>query len=213
MDHEKLTRLLRLGLEKGASDIHFQVGYLPLYRFNGDLVELRYKVLTAKDTEAIAQMLLEGEPRAERMDFNEIDLAYVGLDGNIGCMVNGAGLAMATLDMIQYCGGSPANFLDAGGGADKEKVKEAFKIILRDEKVKAILVNIFGGIVRCDMIAEGVIAAAKDMGLTLPLVVRLQGTNSAEGRKLLEESGLNITPAETLREAGERAVAAAKGAA
>ncbi len=151
----------------------------------------------------------EEDPRERAA--HEIDLAYVGLDGDIGCMVNGAGLAMATLDMIQLCGGHPANFLDAGGTADTEKVKQAFKLILADENVKAILVNIFGGIVRCDMIAEGVIAAAKDMGLTLPLVVRLQGTNSAEGRKLLEESGLNITPAETLKEAGERAVAAAKG--
>ncbi len=151
----------------------------------------------------------EEDPRERAA--HEIDLAYVGLDGDIGCMVNGAGLAMATLDMIQLCGGHPANFLDAGGTADTEKVKQAFKLILADENVKAILVNIFGGIVRCDMIAEGVIAAAKDMGLTLPLVVRLQGTNSAEGRKLLAESGLNITPAETLQEAGERAVAAAKG--
>ena len=111
----------------------------------------------------------------------EIDLAYVGLDGDIGCMVNGAGLAMATLDMIQVCGGKPANFLDAGGGADKEKVKEAFKLILRDEKVKAILVNIFGGIVRCDLIAEGVVAAASDLGVEVPLVVRLQGTNADRG--------------------------------
>lgn len=151
----------------------------------------------------------EEDPRERAA--HEIDLAYVGLDGDIGCMVNGAGLAMATLDMIQMCGGSPANFLDAGGTADREKVKQAFKLILADENVKAILVNIFGGIVRCDMIAEGVIAAAKDMGLTLPLVVRLQGTNSTEGRKLLAESGLNITSAETLQEAGEKAVAAAKG--
>ncbi|MCZ6462740.1 MAG: ADP-forming succinate--CoA ligase subunit beta [Proteobacteria bacterium] len=139
----------------------------------------------------------------------EIDLAYVGLDGDIGCMVNGAGLAMATLDMIQHCGGSPANFLDAGGSADKEKVKEAFALILGDENVKAILVNIFGGIVRCDMIAEGVIAAASELGIEVPLVVRLQGTKAAEGRKLLAESGLDITPADTLGEAGERAVAAA----
>ncbi len=141
----------------------------------------------------------------------EIDLAYVGLDGDIGCMVNGAGLAMATLDMIQYCGGTPANFLDAGGGADKEKVKEAFKLILRDESVKAILVNIFGGIVRCDLIAAGVVAAAGDLGIEVPLVVRLQGTNAAEGREILADSGLDITPADTLREAGEKAVAAAKG--
>jgi succinyl-CoA synthetase beta subunit len=144
---------------------------------------------------------------------HEIDLAYVGLDGNIGCMVNGAGLAMATLDMIHYCGGKPANFLDAGGGADKEKVKEAFKLILRDENVRAILVNIFGVIVRCDLIAEGVVAAAADLGVTVPLVVRLQGTMATEGREILARSGLDITPAETLKEAGEYAVAAVKGAA
>ncbi len=142
---------------------------------------------------------------------NEIDLAYVGLDGNVGCMVNGAGLAMATLDMLTHCGGEPANFLDAGGTADRAKVAEAFKLILRDDKVKAILVNIFGGIVRCDMIAEGVIAAATELDVTVPLVVRLQGTNAAEGREILEKSGLNITPAETLGEAGEKAVAAAAG--
>ena len=142
----------------------------------------------------------------------EIDLAYVGLDGTIGCMVNGAGLAMATLDMITLCGGRPANFLDAGGGADKEKVKEAFKLILRDEKVNAILVNIFGGIVRCDLIAEGVVAAADDLGVAVPLVVRLQGTNAEAGRKILAESSLDITPAETFREAAERVVAAATGA-
>ena len=142
----------------------------------------------------------------------EIDLAYVGLDGSIGCMVNGAGLAMATLDMIHHCGGTPANFLDAGGGADKEKVKEAFKLILRDENVKAILVNIFGGIVRCDLIAEGVVAAADELGVEVPLVVRLQGTMSTEGREILAQSNLNITPAETLKEAGELAVAAVKGA-
>ena len=146
----------------------------------------------------------EEDPR-ER-EAKEIDLAYVGLDGNIGCMVNGAGLAMATLDMIQVCGGKPANFLDAGGGADKEKVKEAFKLILRDANVKAILVNIFGGIVRCDLIAEGVVAAAQELGVQVPLVVRLQGTNAAEGRAILAASGLDITPAETLREAGEKAV-------
>ncbi|MCP4038094.1 MAG: ADP-forming succinate--CoA ligase subunit beta [bacterium] len=139
---------------------------------------------------------------------NELDLAYVGLDGDIGCMVNGAGLAMATLDMITHCGGQPANFLDVGGGADKEKVMNAFKLILRDPGVKVILVNIFGGIVRCDLIAEGVVGAAQELGIEVPLVVRLQGTNAAQGRKILEDSGLDITPAETLQEAGERAVAA-----
>ncbi len=154
----------------------------------------------------------EEEDERERIA-NEIDLAYVGLDGNIGCMVNGAGLAMATLDMIHYCGGSPANFLDAGGGADKEKVKEAFKLILRDENVEAILVNIFGGIVRCDLIAEGVVAAADELAVEVPLVVRLQGTKATEGREILAKSNLDITPAETLKQAGELAVAAVKGAA
>jgi succinyl-CoA synthetase beta subunit len=152
----------------------------------------------------------EEEDPQERLA-NEIDLAYVSLDGNIGCMVNGAGLAMATLDMIHYCGGSPANFLDAGGGADKDKVKEAFKLILRDTKVKAILVNIFGGIVRCDLIAEGVVAAAAELEITVPLVVRLQGNMAEEGREILAGSGLDITPAETLKEAGELVVKAAKG--
>ena len=151
----------------------------------------------------------EEDPRERAA--KEIDLAYVGLDGDVGCMVNGAGLAMATLDMITVCGGRPANFLDAGGGADKEKVKEAFKLILRDDKVRAILVNIFGGIVRCDLIAEGVVAAVAELGITVPLVVRLQGTNAEQGRGILEQSGLDITPAETLREAAEKAVAAARG--
>ncbi len=151
----------------------------------------------------------EEDPRERAA--KEIDLAYVGLDGDVGCMVNGAGLAMATLDMITVCGGRPANFLDAGGGADKEKVEEAFKLILRDDKVRAILVNIFGGIVRCDLIAEGVVAAAGELGITIPLVVRLQGTNAEQGRRLLADSGLDITPADTLREAAEKAVAAARG--
>jgi succinyl-CoA synthetase beta subunit len=153
----------------------------------------------------------EEDPR-ER-EAKEIDLAYVGLDGNIGCMVNGAGLAMATLDMIQVCGGSPANFLDVGGGADKEKITGAFKLILRDPNVKAILVNIFGGIVRCDLIAEGVVAAAQELGIEVPLVVRLQGTNAEEGRRILQESALDLEPADTLGEAGEKAVAAARGSA
>jgi succinyl-CoA synthetase beta subunit len=150
------------------------------------------------------------EEDARERAAKEIDLAYVGLDGDIGCMVNGAGLAMATLDMIHHCGGSPANFLDAGGGADKEKVKEAFKLILRDPNVKAIMVNIFGGIVRCDLIAEGVVAAAQDLGIEVPLIVRLQGTMSSEGRAILAASGLDIMPAETLAEAGELAVSAAR---
>ncbi|MCG8591930.1 MAG: succinate--CoA ligase subunit beta, partial [Proteobacteria bacterium] len=161
----------------------------------------------------LAELRDVSEEEPLEVEASKYNLNYIKLDGDIGCMVNGAGLAMATLDMIHHCGGSPANFLDAGGGADKEKIKEAFKLILGDENVKAILVNIFGGIVRCDLIAEGVIAAASDLGMEVPLVVRLQGTNAPEGRKLLAESGLAITPAETLKEAGEKAVAAAKGGA
>jgi succinyl-CoA synthetase beta subunit len=152
----------------------------------------------------------EEDPRERAA--REIDLAYVGLDGDIGCMVNGAGLAMATLDMIQQSGGRPANFLDAGGGADEQKVKEAFKLILRDPNVRAILVNIFGGIVRCDLIAAGVVAAARELGVKVPLVVRLQGTNAEAGRALLAAAGLDLVPAETLREAAEKAVAAARTA-
>jgi succinyl-CoA synthetase beta subunit len=151
----------------------------------------------------------EEDPRERAA--REIDLSYVGLDGNIGCMVNGAGLAMATLDMISWCGGSPANFLDAGGGVQEEQVKAAFKLILQDEQVKAILVNIFGGIVRCDLIAQGVVAAAQELAVDVPVVVRLQGTNAAEGRRILAESGLALIPAETLAEAGQKVVAAASG--
>jgi succinyl-CoA synthetase beta subunit len=151
----------------------------------------------------------EEDPRERAA--KEIDLSYVGLDGDIGCMVNGAGLAMATMDMIKVCGGDPANFLDAGGGADKDKIAQAFKLILGDANVKAILVNIFGGIVRCDLIAEGVVAAAKEVGIQVPLVVRLQGTRSEQGQKILSESDLEIIAAETLQDAGEKAVAAARG--
>ncbi len=152
----------------------------------------------------------EEDPREQ--EAHQYDLSYVGLDGDIGCMVNGAGLAMATLDIIALCGGMPANFLDVGGTADKDRVIAAFKLILRDPGVKVILVNIFGGIVLCDLIAEGVVAAAKEMGLTIPLVVRLQGNNADIGKKILEESGLNITAADGLADAAEKAVAAAKGA-
>ncbi len=135
-------------------------------------------------------------------------LSYIALDGSIGCMVNGAGLAMATMDIIKLYGSEPANFLDVGGGATKENVTAALKIILSDPKVKAILVNIFGGIMKCDVIAEGVIAAAKEIGLTLPLVVRLQGTNVEIGKKLLAESGLSIIAADTMADAAEKAVKA-----
>jgi succinyl-CoA synthetase beta subunit len=141
---------------------------------------------------------------------HEIGLNYVALDGNIGCMVNGAGLAMATMDMVKLHGGEPANFLDVGGGATAERVAKAFKLILSSEKVKAILVNIFGGIVRCDLIAEGIIQAVKEVHLSIPLVVRLQGTNVEAGRKMLAESGLNIIAADDLTTAAQQAVAAVK---
>lgn len=140
----------------------------------------------------------------------DLDLSYVTLDGSIGCMVNGAGLAMATLDVIKLHGGQPANFLDVGGGITKERVAAAFRLILAESKVKAILVNIFGGIVRCDLIAEGVIEAARETGASLPIVVRLEGTNAPEGRALLEKSGLALIPATTLDEAAIKAVEVAQ---
>ncbi|AUD79055.1 ADP-forming succinate--CoA ligase subunit beta [Kangiella profundi] len=141
----------------------------------------------------------------------KFELNYVALDGNIGCMVNGAGLAMGTMDIIKLHGGEPANFLDVGGGATKERVTEAFKIILSDSNVKAVLVNIFGGIVRCDLIAEGIIGAVKEVGVKVPVVVRLEGNNAELGTKVLAESGLNIIAAEGLTDAAKKVVAAAEG--
>ena len=141
----------------------------------------------------------------------EFDLNYVTLDGNIACMVNGAGLAMATMDIIKLTGGEPANFLDVGGGTTAEKVAEAFKIIVSDDKLKAILVNIFGGIVRCDLIAEGVISAVKEVGIKVPVVVRLEGTNVDAGKQMLEQSGLDILSADNLADAAEKVVSAAGG--
>ncbi|MEZ5501908.1 MAG: ADP-forming succinate--CoA ligase subunit beta [Halioglobus sp.] len=141
------------------------------------------------------------------------ELNYVALDGNIGCMVNGAGLAMGTMDIVALHGGFPANFLDVGGGATKERVSEAFKIILSDDKVKAVLINIFGGIVRCDLIAEGVIGAVEEIGVAVPVVVRLEGNNAELGRKVLADSGLNIIAATSLTDAAQQAVKAAGGAA
>lgn len=146
------------------------------------------------------------EAEAEKHQLN-----YVALEGNIGCMVNGAGLAMGTMDIVKLYGGNPANFLDVGGGATKERVAEAFKIILTDDAVKAILVNIFGGIVRCDLIAEGVIAAIQEVGVTVPVVVRLEGTNAELGRKILSESGVNLIAANSLQDAAQAVVKAAKG--
>lgn len=172
-----------------ALDAKFNFDANALYRHK-DIVELRdFDEEDAKEVEA-----------------SKYDLSYISLDGNIGCMVNGAGLAMATMDTISYYGGSPANFLDVGGGATAEKVTEAFKIILSDKNVKGIFVNIFGGIMKCDIIAEGVIIAAKEVGLAVPLVVRLEGTNVDLGKKLLNESGLNIVAADSMADGAQKIV-------
>ena len=152
------------------------------------------------------------EEDAAEIEASKFDLAYIQLDGNIGCLVNGAGLAMATMDTIKLFGGEPANFLDVGGGATTEKVTEAFKIMLRNPNLKAILVNIFGGIMRCDVIAEGVVAASKAVGLKVPLVVRMKGTNENQGKQILADSGLPIISADTMGEAAQKVVAAAAGA-
>lgn len=146
------------------------------------------------------------EEDAKEIEASKHGLSYISLDGNIGCMVNGAGLAMATMDIIKHYMGDPANFLDVGGGATEEKVKEAFKIILSDQNVKGIFVNIFGGIMKCDIIATGVVAAAKELGLDVPLVVRLEGTNVDLGKKILKESGLNITAAESMADGAQKIV-------
>ena len=146
------------------------------------------------------------EEDTKEIEASKYDLSYIALEGNIGCMVNGAGLAMATMDIIKYYGGEPANFLDVGGGASAEKVTEAFKIILSDEKVKGIFVNIFGGIMKCDVIATGVVEAAKQVGLSVPLVVRLEGTNVDLGKKILNESGLNIVAAESMADGAQKIV-------
>ena len=154
--------------------------------------------------------LEEEDPK--EIEASKYDLSYIALDGDIGCMVNGAGLAMATMDTINHFGGNPANFLDVGGGATKEKVTEAFKIILGDDNVKGIFVNIFGGIMKCDVIAEGIVAAVKEVELTLPLVVRLEGTNVERGKAILNESGLAIEPAATMAEGAQKIVKLVKEA-
>lgn len=159
--------------------------------------------------EIVAMRDLDEEDPAE-IEASKFDLAYISLDGDIGCLVNGAGLAMATMDVIKLYGGSPANFLDVGGGATTEKVTEAFKIMLKNPHLKAILVNIFGGIMKCDVIANGVIAAAREVKLSVPLVVRMKGTNEELGRQILKDSGLPIISANNMAEAAERVVAAAK---
>ena len=159
----------------------------------------------------IAELRDETEEDPKELAASKYDLNYIALDGEIGCMVNGAGLAMATMDIIKLYGSEPANFLDVGGGATKEKVTEAFKIITSDPNVKGILVNIFGGIMRCDVIAEGVVAAVKEVGLAVPLVVRLEGTNVEQGKEIINTSGLNVIAADDLKDGAEKIVAAVKG--
>jgi succinyl-CoA synthetase beta subunit len=183
---------------------------------SGDLAVLDGKInsddnAAFRHPELVAMRDVRQEDETEVLA-SEHDLNYVTMDGNIGCMVNGAGLAMATMDVISLNGGKPANFLDVGGGANKERVTEAFKLILRDPDVKAIFVNIFGGIVRCDMIAEGIIAAVKEVHVNVPVVVRLEGTNVEKGKELLKNSGLAITPADDINDGAKKVVAAAKAA-
>lgn len=234
MDFEARGLAFQLGL-KGKVALQAASIFKKLYQIYMDkdasLIEINPLVVT-KDEKVVAldakmafdhnalyrqKEIVELRDKTEEdpaeIEASQYDLAFIKLDGSIGCLVNGAGLAMATLDIIKLHGGEPANFLDVGGGADKEKVTAAFKIILKDPNVTAILVNIFGGIMKCDVIAEGVIAAAKEVGLHVPLVVRLEGTNVELGKKILAESGLDITPAEDLKDAAEKAVqAAGKGA-
>ena len=169
--------------------------------FDGNAVYRHSDIAELRDT-------TEEDPK--ELEASKYDLNYIALDGEIGCMVNGAGLAMATMDIIKLYGAEPANFLDVGGGATKEKVTEAFKIITSDPQVKGILVNIFGGIMRCDVIADGVVSAVKEVGLSVPLVVRLEGTNVDEGKRIITESGLNVIAADNLRDGAEKIVAAVK---
>jgi succinyl-CoA synthetase beta subunit len=203
--------------------------YSAYEKIDASLIEINPFLLT-KDKRLIAldakinfddNAMYRHKEYAELRDLNEEepleieaskhDLNYIKLDGNIGCMVNGAGLAMATMDIIKLAGGDPANFLDVGGGASQERVEQAFRILLADKNVKAVLINIFGGIVRCDMVANGVVSAAKNLGVTVPIVARLEGTNVEEGRRVLRGSGIGIIPAEGMADAAQKVVAAAAG--
>ena len=200
----------------------FMAGDLSLVEVNplvvtaaGDLVALDCKISVDDNAlfrrKALAEMRDASQDDAKEAAAREADLNYIALAGNIGCMVNGAGLAMATMDLIKLHGGQPANFLDVGGGATADTVAKAFKIILSDANVKAILVNIFGGIMRCDIIAEGIITAVKEVGVKVPVVVRLEGTNVEQGQKMLQESGVGVISASDLTDAAKRAVAAVQG--
>lgn len=199
------SKLYRMFVEKDMSLL--EINPLVVTK-EGNLIALDGKInfdtnALFRHPEIIAMRDLSEEEPSE-IEASKHDLAFIKLDGNIGCLVNGAGLAMATMDIIKLYGAEPANFLDVGGGASKEKVREAFKLILADPSVKGILVNIFGGIMRCDIIAEGVIAAAREMAITVPLVVRLEGTNVELGKKMLAESGLKIVPADDLEDAARK---------
>lgn len=222
-----------LGLE-GQANKNAVKFFLSLYKafveLDASIVEINPMILTDQDEvlaldakmnfddnalfrqKHVAEMRDETEEDEKERQAHEYDLSYVALDGNIGCMVNGAGLAMSTMDIIKHYGGEPANFLDVGGGADKEKVTAAFKIILSDPNVKGVLVNIFGGIMKCDIIAEGVIAAAKEVSLSVPLVVRLEGTNVEKGKEILAGSDLDIIAADNLADAAQKVVQATEKA-
>jgi succinyl-CoA synthetase beta subunit len=230
-DLKTLTEALKLeGEAKADAETLFPILYKAFVEKDMSLLEVnplivmkngRVRVLDAKvsfDGNAlfrhpdVQELRDTTEEDDKEIEAHKYDLAYVALDGNIGCMVNGAGLAMATMDIIKLYGAEPANFLDVGGGASKEKVTAAFKIITADPAVKGILVNIFGGIMKCDVIAEGVIAAVKEVGLEVPLVVRLEGTNVELGKKIINESGLNVISADDLDDAAQKIVKAVQGA-
>jgi len=206
-----MRALYRAFVESDASLV--EINPLVLTK-SGDLIALDAKMGFDDNAlfrhQEIREMRDITEENPKEVEASKFDLSYIALDGNIGCMVNGAGLAMATMDIIKHYGAEPANFLDVGGGATTEKVTEAFKIILSDKNVKGVLVNIFGGIMRCDIVATGVVEAAKQVKLSVPLVVRLEGTNVEQGKKILAESGLNITPANDLADAAKKAVEAVR---
>jgi len=222
--------VFKLGLEKSLSNkaVKFILALSKaVEQTDASLVEINPLVVTKDDVLALdakmnfddnalyrqkdIEMLRdEDEEDPRELEATQYDLNYISLDGNIGCMVNGAGLAMATMDIINLEGGSPANFLDVGGGASKERVEQAFRIIFSDKKVKAVLINIFGGIMRCDVIAEGVVAAAKNIDIKVPLIVRLAGTNEEKGKEILDNSGLDIISANNLGDAAKKAVQSAK---
>ncbi len=230
IDQQSLKKLIQgLGINENQSDDfcdQIQKIYTSFLSTDASLIEVNPFVLTGEENflaldakvsiddnalykhKDIAEMLDETEEDPAEIEASKYELNYVKLDGSIGCMVNGAGLAMGTMDIIQLHGGSPANFLDVGGGATKERVAKAFSIILQDSNVKAILVNIFGGIMKCDIIAEGVVAAAKELEIKVPLIVRLEGTNVELGKEILNKSGLAIISADNLEDAAQKAVKA-----